>query len=77
MLHNILTDVDGVFPAELRVNACSLLGSIGRKSPDDGHDTTFLRESSGGILASLSQASPPEVDDRVRKAAKTALQAWG
>lgn len=76
MIHNILSDVDNVFPVELRVNACSLLGSVGRKEAGEGADTSFLRDNSGGILASLTQASPAELDDRVKDAAQKALEAW-
>lgn len=76
MLHNILSDVDNAFPVELRINACSLLGSVGRRNADDGADTSFLRDNSGGILASLAQAPSAEVDVRIKNAAQTALEAW-
>jgi hypothetical protein len=76
MLHNILSGADNVFPAELRVNACSLLGSVGRRGTDNGDDPTFLRSSSGGILTSLAQNPPIDLDDRVRNAAQQALEAW-
>ncbi|KAF8507234.1 hypothetical protein JB92DRAFT_2735750 [Gautieria morchelliformis] len=76
MLHNILSGGDNTFPAELRVNACSLLGSVGRRGTESGDDATFLRSSSGSILTSLAQTPPIDLDDRVRNAAEQALEAW-
>ena len=76
MLHNILSDVENVFPVELRANACSLLGSVGRKSTYHGDDADFLRDSSRGVLASLARAPAAKLDDRVRNAAQKALDAW-
>lgn len=76
MLHNILSDVDNVFPPELRVNACVLLGSAGRKGTDNGAHADILRNISSSVLASLAQAPADELDERVRIGAQNALEAW-
>jgi hypothetical protein len=79
-LKSVITDPDNKFPAELRANACSLIGTLAKNLPqtptqaDDSHKgretiVAPLREA----LAALAQAeSTPE---KLRHAAKWANEA--
>lgn len=59
---------------ELRINACSLLGSAGRQ--DSGSDGQLLREKSEEILRSIAENTSGDGDKRLQAAAEKALEAW-